>query len=83
MRPISSTPPAPAPDAPDTPAAPNAPDAPGAVGAPDGADAPVVHGTVDTRTGGPMLGGEREQLDAWIAEYRLALLLKIDGLTPA
>lgn len=71
---MSSTSPAPASDAPDAPAAPNAP---------DGADAPVVHSTVDTRTGGPKLGGEREQLDAWIAEYRLALVLKIDGLTPA
>ncbi|MGY5764197.1 DinB family protein [Brachybacterium sp. DNPG3] len=71
---MSSTPPAPAPDASDAPDAPAVPADPGA---------PVVHGTVDTRTGGPMLGGEREQLDAWIAEYRLALLLKIDGLTPA
>lgn len=57
-----------------------APSAPDAVA--DGG-APVVVGTADIRTGGPKLGTEREQLDAWLAEYRQALLLKIDGLTPA
>lgn len=45
------------------------------------ADAPVVTGIEDTRTGGPMLGTEREVLDAWIDEYRLMLLLKIEGLS--
>lgn len=44
---------------------------------------PVVFGIADTRTGGPMLGSEREVLDAWMDEYRLNVLLKIDGLTAA
>lgn len=44
-------------------------------------DAVIISDTQDTRTGGPMLGGERELLDAWLDEYRLATLLKIDGLT--
>lgn len=41
---------------------------------------PIITGTRDTRTGGPMLGGERELLDAWLDDYRLTLLLKLDGL---
>lgn len=43
--------------------------------------APVVSGTVDSRTGGPRLGTEREVLDGWLDDYRLNVLLKIDGLT--
>lgn len=44
-------------------------------------DGPILHGVEDTRTGGPKLGSEREQLDAWLDEYRLTVLLKIDGLS--
>ncbi|MDN5724961.1 MAG: DinB family protein [Propionibacteriales bacterium] len=35
----------------------------------------------DTRSDGPMLGGERELLDHWLELYRQSLLLKISGLT--
>lgn len=40
----------------------------------------ITSGTLDTRTGGPKLGTEREVLDAWLEDYRLSLLLKLDGL---
>lgn len=42
---------------------------------------PVVTGTADTRDGGPKLGDERAVLDAWLRDYRLNVLLKLDGLT--
>ncbi|MCL6422557.1 DinB family protein [Brachybacterium sp. JHP9] len=45
------------------------------------ASAPILQGIADTRNGGPMLGSERAVLDAWLEEYRLNVLLKIDGLT--
>lgn len=41
----------------------------------------IVTGIADTRDGGPKLGGERAVLDAWLRDYRLNALLKIDGLT--
>ena len=47
----------------------------------DSGHAPVVRDVLDTRAGGPKLGSEREVLDAWLEEYRLTVLLKIDGLT--
>lgn len=49
----------------------------------DTSEQPVVSGIADTRDGGPKLGGEREVIDAWLDEYRLNVLLKIDGLTAA
>src|SRR3954469_15556630 len=41
---------------------------------------PVVALREDTRTSGPMLGGERAVLDHWVDMYRETTLLKIAGL---
>lgn len=40
----------------------------------------LLTGLEDTRCGGPFLGSEREVLDAWLEEYRLSALLKIQDL---
>jgi uncharacterized damage-inducible protein DinB len=42
--------------------------------------APVVPEHEDTRTDGPMTGGERAVLDHWLELYRDTVLLKIAGL---
>lgn len=49
---------------------------------PTAGPAPVLTGLEDTRCGGPFLGAEREVLDAWLDEYRLSALLKIQDLDP-
>ncbi|WP_313022060.1 DinB family protein [Mobilicoccus sp.] len=41
---------------------------------------PVVIGVTDTRTDGPMTGGERETLEHWLDSSRAAVLLKVEGL---
>lgn len=41
---------------------------------------PVVAEREDTRTDGPMTGGERAVLDYWLDQYRDTALLKIAGL---
>jgi len=41
----------------------------------------VVRDRPDTRSDGPMLGGEREVLEHWLDLYRETVLLKIAGLT--
>lgn len=41
----------------------------------------VVRDRPDTRTDGPMLGGEREVLEHWLDLYRETVLLKVAGLT--
>ena len=45
-----------------------------------GAPTPVVAEREDTRTNGPMTGGERAVLDHWLDLYRDTVLLKIAGL---
>lgn len=44
------------------------------------ASAPIVAEREDTRTNGPMTGGERAVLDHWLDLYRDTILLKIAGL---
>ena len=44
------------------------------------APTPVVAEREDTRTNGPMTGGERAVLDHWLDLYRDTVLLKIAGL---
>ncbi len=44
------------------------------------ATTPVVAEREDTRTNGPMTGGERAVLDHWLDLYRDTVLLKIAGL---
>jgi uncharacterized damage-inducible protein DinB len=44
------------------------------------ATTPVVAAREDTRTNGPMTGGERAVLDHWLDLYRDTVLLKIAGL---
>lgn len=45
-----------------------------------GSSGPVVAERDDTRTDGPMTGGERAVLDHWLDLYRETVLLKIAGL---
>lgn len=45
------------------------------------ADAIIVPDHDDTRSDGPMTGGEREILDHWVELYRASVLLKVAGLT--
>ncbi len=47
-----------------------------------GTTTPVVAEREDTRTDGPMDGGERAVLDHWLDLYRDTALLKIAGLDP-
>ncbi len=44
------------------------------------ASTPIVAEREDTRTNGPMTGGERAVLDHWLDLYRDTVLLKIAGL---
>jgi hypothetical protein len=41
----------------------------------------IVRERPDTRSDGPMLGGEREVLEHWLDLYRKTVFLKVSGLT--